>query len=165
MKHYLMSLQSRERYTLIAGAVVLLLLLIYLLLVEPFVVNLERLDKRVTAQQEDMAWMRAAVAEVQRLRAEGEGRPRGQAASGQSLLSLIDASAKREGLGTALKQLSPVGDKIRIRLEEASFDTMLRWLGTLEQDAGVGVDTLTLERLQEQGMINATLLLAQGGQG
>ncbi|HEY9147524.1 MAG TPA: type II secretion system protein GspM, partial [Gammaproteobacteria bacterium] len=71
MKHYLMGLQPRERYTLIAGAVVLLLLLVYLLLVEPFVVNLERLDKRVAAQQEDVAWMRAAVAEVERLRAEG----------------------------------------------------------------------------------------------
>ncbi|HEY9148002.1 MAG TPA: type II secretion system protein GspM, partial [Gammaproteobacteria bacterium] len=62
-------------------------------------------------------------------------------------------------------QLSPVGDKIRIRLEEASFDTMLRWLGALEQDAGVGVDTLTLERLPGQGMVNATILLARGGQG
>jgi len=165
MKHYLMGLQPRERYTLIAGAVVLLLLLVYLLLVEPFVVNLERLDKRVAAQQEDVAWMRAAVAEVERLRAEGAGRSRSQAASGQSLLSLIDASAKREGLGGALKQLSPVGDKIRIRLEEASFDTMLRWLGALEQDAGVGVDTLTLERLPAQGMVNATILLARGGQG
>ncbi|MCW8828441.1 MAG: type II secretion system protein M [Gammaproteobacteria bacterium] len=160
MKQYLMSLQSRERYTLLSGAVVLLLLLVYLLLIEPFVLELNRLEKSVAAQQQELAWMQDAVAQVQKLRAAGSDRPRAQ--TGQSLLSLVDTTARELGLGAALKQLSPVGEKVRIRLEQASFDTMLRWLGRLEQQAGVGVDTLTLERLSESGMINATVVLQPG---
>lgn len=160
MKQYWMSLQPRERYILMAGGGIVLLLLIYLLLVEPFVLGLRDLDKRVAVQQEELAWMRAAAAEVQRLRAGGAGHQR--ADSGQSLLSLIDSSAKAQGLGKALKQLSPMGEKVRVRLELAPFDTLLRWFGSLES-SGVGVDTLTVERLEAEGMVNATVVLGRGG--
>lgn len=162
MKQYWMSLQPRERYTLLTGGIIVVLLLVYLLLIEPFVLELNSMEQRVASQQEELAWMRAAAAEVQKLRAAGAGRQ--QADSGQSLLSLIDASAKAQGMGNALKQLSPTGDKVRVRLEGTSFDTLLRWFGKLEE-SGVGVDTLTVERLEAQGMVNATVVLGRGGAG
>ncbi|MFO7592809.1 MAG: type II secretion system protein GspM [Pseudomonadota bacterium] len=163
MKQYLMNLQPRERYIVMAGGGILFMLLIYLLLIEPFIKEMDRLEKSVAAQQEELAWMQAAAEQVEKLRAENPERSGLQ--SNQSLLSLLDTSAREQGLSKSLKQLSPVGDKVRVRLEEASFDTMLNWFGMLEQRSDVGVDSLTLERHSAPGVVNATVVLGQGGQG
>lgn len=164
MKQYWMALQPRERLTLTLGAVIAALLLFYLAVVEPFVAELDRLEGSVAAQQQELAWMRAAAAEVQRLRGEGKGAvPSRQ--GGQSLLSLVDRQARAQGLEKALQRLSPVEDKVRVRFEGAAFDKLLRWLGRLESEAGVSVDSLTLERLDAPGMVNATLMLQDGVSG
>ncbi|MGM0593470.1 MAG: type II secretion system protein GspM [Pseudomonadota bacterium] len=163
MKQYWMSLQPRERLTLMTGAAIAALLLLYLLLIEPFMVELERLESSVAAQQEELAWMQAAAKEVAQLKRQNGGGASVAQRGERSLLSLVDSSAREEGLAEPLKQLSPVGEKVRVRLEGAAFDALLRWLDRLEQDFAVGVDSLTLERLDAPGLVNATVVVKDGG--
>ncbi len=158
MEHW-HNLQSREQRTLLIGALVAVLLLIYSLIIAPFSQELERMEQAVAANGELLAWMERSAAEVRALRGGGTARRGG----GGSLLSLVDASAKQSGLGNALKQVKPEGSHgVRLRFEEAGFDDMLRWLGRLGSERGVVVSTLTMERLEKPGRINATVVLERG---
>lgn len=159
MMHYWHNLQAREQRTLLLGGVVTLLLILYGAVLDPFAQELQRLEQRVAEDRELLAWMEQAAAQVKQQRQSGGGKR----ANGQSLLSLLDASAKQNGLGAALKQVKPEGGGVRLRFEEAGFDALVGWLGMLGSEQGVGVTTLTLERLAQSGRVNATVVL-EGGQ-
>jgi general secretion pathway protein M len=158
MMQYWHNLQGREQRTLMIGGVALLLLLLYSAVLAPISRELQRLEQGVAADRELLAWMEQSAVQVKQLRGNGGG----QRGSGQSLLSLVDASAKQNGLGGALKQVKPEGSGVSLRFEEASFDDMVRWLGRLGTEQGVGVTTLTLERLPLSGRVNATVVLEGG---
>ncbi|MCW8919196.1 MAG: type II secretion system protein M [Gammaproteobacteria bacterium] len=159
MRHYWHNLQAREQRTLLLGGVVTLLLLLYGTVLDPFAQEMQRLEQRVAEDRELLAWMEQAAVQVKQLRGSGAARR----ADGQSLLSLLDASAKQSGLGAALKQVKPEGVGVRLRFETAGFDALVGWLGRLAAEQGVGVTTLTLERLAQPGRVNATVVL-EGGQ-
>lgn len=158
MMQYWHNLQAREQRTLLIGGVAALLLLLYSAVIDPFSQELKRLEKDVAADRELLAWMEQSAAQVKVLRG-SSGTRRG---SGGSLLSLVDASAKQHGLGGALKQVKPEGNGVRLSFEQAGFDDMVRWLGRLGAEQGVGVITLSLERLPTSGLVNATVVLEQG---
>lgn len=158
MMQYWQNLQARDQRTLIIGGVAVTLLLIYSLVIDPFAQEVERLEKSVAADRELLAWMEQSAKQVKQLR----GSAKEPARSNQSLLSLVDASAKQGGLGKALKQVKPEGTGVRLRLEEASFDELAKWLGRLGTEQGVNVTTLTLNRTETEGKVNVTVVLERG---
>ncbi len=159
-REYWAGLQPREQRFLAGGGIALALILLYALIIDPFSSELSRLRSSVAAQQEELVWMRQAAAEAKGLMA---GVPRPSAGrNGQSAMSVIDSTARKFGLGKALKQLSPNGDKVRVRLEGAAFDAMVQWLGELGEKQGIGVDSLSMERLADVGLVNATVVLGGG---
>ena len=156
MMQFWQNLQTREQRTLLFGGVALAVLLIYSLILEPFAQDMARMEQSVAADRELLSWMEQSALQVMALRGNGGAK------RGGSLLSLVDASAKKNGLGGALKQVKPEASGVRLRFEEASFDGMVRWLGRLGVEQGVGVTSLTLERLPSPGQVNATVVLARG---
>ena len=157
MMHYWHNLQAREQRVLLIGAVVALPLLIFALIIDPFNQEVERLEQAVKGNGELLAWMEQSAQQLKTMRGSGATRQ-----SSGSLLSLVDASAKRNGLGGALKQVKPEGEGVRLRFEQAAFDDMVRWLGRLGSEQGIGVTTLTLERLPASGQVNATVVVEKG---
>lgn len=155
---YWHNLQAREQRTLMFGALLGLPLLIYSLVVDPFSQKLEQLQQSVAADRELLAWMEQSAQQVKALRGSGGSKR----SAGGSLLSLIDASAKQNGLGGALKQVKPEGKGVRLRFEQASFDDMVRWLGRLGSEQGIAVTMLNMERLPESGQVNASVVLERG---
>lgn len=160
IKQYWSNLQPRERHTLFAGGIVLIPLLIYALVIDPFYQELARLEKSVATQRELLVWMKQSAAEVKGLR---KTTPGVKNVSGQSLMSTIDASARSTNLSGAIKQLRPEGQGVKVRLEDAAFDDMLRWLGQLNTRHGIAVSGLVMERLPQPGKVNASVVL--GGEG
>lgn len=161
MKLYWANLQSRERHTLLGGAIALALILIYVLVIDPFQQGLERLQKSVDNQETVLAWMQQASAEIKQLR---RNNPGNQDVSGRSLMSLIDSSARSTGLSGAIKQIKPEGQGVKVRLEQVGFDDMLRWFEQLSSKHGVRVDGLVMERLPQPGRVNASVTL-EGASG
>lgn len=156
MKHYWANLQPRERHTLLGGGVALALILLYVLVLDPYRQELLRLRQSVEAQTTELAWMRQASEEVKRLRGNS---PAARSVTGQSLMSQVDASARSTGLSGAIKEIKPEGQGVKVRLEQVSFDDMLRWLEQLNSKQGVAVSSLVMERLSEPGRVNASVVL------
>lgn len=152
-------LQERERRVLLGGAVALVLLGGYALVWDPWMQAVSRLEQDVAEQRVLLGWMKQSVHEVQMLRG---NRPGGAPAAGQSLLTLIDGSARAQGLGTAMQRVEPEGNGVRVWLEKAPFDEVMRWLDRLG-DRGVRVTSFATERVAGQsGVVNVRLVLEGG---
>ncbi len=158
MKQWWSGLQASERRILILGAIALGLILPYFGVWLPIQDDVAVLKKQVQEQQTIKRWMTQSAAEVKRLSrgAAGAVRPR----DGRSLLAVVDQTAKRSGLGVGLKRLEPDGQvAVKVWLEQVSFDDMMRWLARLEQKNGLAVATITIDRQDVAGRVDARMTL------
>ena len=154
------SLQPRERQVLAAGAVFLALFLLYAAVLHPFYSSKSRLTQHVQEQQDLIAWMRPASSQIQSLR----GRQPSALPSGQSLLAVVSSSATGAGFGDALKQAQTNNDgSVRLQLQAASFDNLVRWLDQLHGQYGLSAREFTAQRGKSPGTVDATLTLQAPG--
>ncbi|HWN47640.1 MAG TPA: type II secretion system protein M [Steroidobacteraceae bacterium] len=157
MRTWYANLAERERRVVTLGAaagVVLVLLAIIL----PLNRNIAQARQRITTKQGDLAFIQEATPQ---LAAAGPGT--GEAATGESLVVLIDTSARESGIGKSLSSSQATADKgLRIRLENVPFDALVAWLARLTQSHGVRVETAEIEAAGEPGLVNAGLFLKAG---
>ncbi len=148
-------LSGRERILIGGSALLVALILANLLIWEPLRLRHRQLQHSVAEQRADLAWMRQAAQEIQRL--SGAAQPKREE---RSLLTLVDQTARAAGLGNALKQIAPQGDaQLSARLDRVAFDQLLPWLGGLERDSGVMLINLSVERTETAGLVNARLIV------
>jgi general secretion pathway protein M len=157
IRNWLAGLDQRERRLVITGAALFAIMILYVAIWEPLTGSVENLRATSRDQQAALGWMKQAAAEIQQLRGK---KVRSQAASGQSLLTLVDRTAKSSGLGTAMKRVQPDGEKkVRVWMEGASFDDVIRWLVQLESRHGVGIESSVFELKENAGRVDAQLVL------
>jgi general secretion pathway protein M len=157
MREWFANLAERERRMVTFGAIVGGILLL-LAIVLPLNKNIAQARQRVTTKQGDLAFIQAALPE---LAAAGPGAA--TAATGESLVVLIDSSARESGLGKSLSSSQPTPDKgLRIRLDKVPFDALVAWLARLSQSHGVRVESAEIESAGETGLVNAGLVLKAG---
>ncbi len=162
MKAWLATLAPRERMVVIGGASVLIVALLVGSWLS-FASDVERMREVVSEQRAVSHWMETAALEATQLR-KGSGTQNRVVSGGASLLSLADQTAKRSGLGGAMTRVEPEGgDKVRIRLERANFDKMMRWLETLQNQHAVSIDSITVDQHADSGMVNVRLTLKGAG--
>jgi type II secretory pathway component PulM len=155
MNEWLAKLSERERRFVTIGAIAAGLLVL-LAIVMPLTTNVSKASQRIDKKRADLAFMQSVAGEVA---AAGPGAP-GGSASGESLVVLIDRSARESGLGPALQASEPSGERsLRVRLERASFDLLVGWMGRLSQQHGVEVESAEIEGAGEAGLVNAGLVL------
>lgn len=155
------SLQPRERVIIIAGAILVLVVAIYVLALAPLYSAVGAQAKRVAQKEGDLAWMRSVAGEVAVLSAAAPTRP---GPSNESMVVLIDRAARECGLGSSLTGQTPNGERgIRVRLENAEFDKLMVCLGQLQQVHSVDVESATIDRTAKPGLVNANLVLTRVG--
>ena len=155
------SLAERERrLVLIAGGFVAIALL-WLLLVLPLHTITAKRAARVEKKTADLVWMRSMAPQVAAARSSGS-----TTSSNESLVVLIDRTARQAGLGSSLRDQSPNGaHSLRLRLESASFDSLVAWLALLQQQHGVAVETANVDVGSAPGLVNASVTVGQAGAG
>lgn len=162
MKRWLAQLAPNDRRALLFGAAALAVLVAYLLVWAPLNARLQQLRATVREEQSLAQWMQQAARDVAQLRGAAVGVA--PVADEQSLLAVVDQSAKNGNLGTAMKRVEPEGqDSVRVWLEQASFDDLVRWLDALQHQHGVRVANVVIERQDTPGTVNARVALQGGG--
>ena len=156
MRAWYAGLAERERrFVLIGGIGAAVLLLLGVML--PLNRNIARARQHLTVKQADLAFIQSVTPEL------ASASPMAAGASSESLVVLIDSSARESGLGKSISNSQPTGDGgLRIRLERVSFDGMVAWLARLAQQHGVRVDSAEIEAAGEAGLVNAGLVLKAG---
>lgn len=160
LRTWYLSLQERERRVLMAGAVALAVMLLYAAILHPYFSSRQRLEQDIASQRDLITWMRPAAAQIQALRGQ---QPSGMPA-GQSLLAVVDKSAGDAGFAAALKQIQTGNDgSVRLQMQGVGFDSLVRWLGTLQQRYGITVREMTAQRSTAPGNVDAALTLVAPG--
>lgn len=152
---WFMSLEMRERRVLGAGVIILVVFVLYAAVASPYVHHRQSLNAELQSQRSLIAWMRPAAARLESLR--GSQRT---ALPGGSLLSAINSSAAAAGLGSALQHAQTASDgAVRVQFTGANFDSLVRWLVTLQQTYGVLASDATVTRASGPGLVDASLAL------
>ncbi|MGH8172472.1 MAG: type II secretion system protein GspM [Rhodanobacteraceae bacterium] len=158
MRAWWNGLALREQRIVAFGALAAVLLLGWALVWHPLAVKRAELRDAVESERRDLAFVRVAAAEVERVRATGErSRPDRQ---GRSLLALADATARGAGLEGALKRVEPVGaTSVRVSFEFAGFDALIAWIESLSRDYGIETTDFSADRADGVGLVNARVTL------
>jgi len=160
LKDWFSSLESREQLLIATAAVLAALALIYLLGIGPLLSSADRAEQQVTDKQ-------ALLAELDQLAARlGPGAATGDngSASGaeQSLVLLIDRTTRSAGLASYVKRNQPDGaTNIRLRFENAPFDTLTQWLAELKAKYGLITLSANIDSSRDPGRVNCNLVLTR----
>ena len=150
------TLAERERRLVLWGAVGAALLVLIFGILWPLHSAVNGARRHVTQQAADLAWMRIHAVEV---RASG-----GTPGAGESLVVVIDRTARQLGLGETIKSTTPTGSNgTRVDLANVSFDLLAGWLARLQQQFGVAVVAATVDGSGAPGLVNASLELTRAG--
>ena len=147
-------LQRREQRAVIIGGVTLaaLLLALGVLALQSAVSSAGRSN---AAKRQDLAWMQLNAPEIR-----GASSQLG-ADTGEAPVVLVDRVGREAGLGNALRGTQPNGTGVRVQLEAAPFDTMVAWLTTLDERHGLAIESITVDRTAQAGLVNASITFTQ----
>jgi general secretion pathway protein M len=158
LRQWLDGLAARERNLVYAAAVLLGIAVVYFAIVLPVTAGAKQRAARIEQKTGDLAWMRQVAPQVMAAAAVGGGM-----ASNESLVVLVDRTAREAGIGSAIRDQSPAGETgLQLRLEAASFDVLVAWLASLQQQHGVRVDAAMLGATNAPGLVNASITLTHG---
>ena len=157
LKDWYYGLKPRERMIISGGAALVALTAIYILALAPFYRSVATLAEDVETKKADLAYMRSVAGELQALNA---NQPMVATPTGESLVVLVDRTAREAGLSSALTGQTPNGENgIRVRLESAAFDMAVMWLANLELSHAVAIESATFDRTSTPGLVNISLVL------
>jgi len=149
------ALSPREQRMLLLGAIAVAAILIFGMLI-PLDRSVSHAQQRLAKKRTDLSWMQSVAPQIALL-------PPAASANGESLLVVVDRSARESGLASALSGSEPGGPgSLSVRLEKAPFDALVGWLARLAQQNGVTVDTAVIEKTGAPGLVNANIVLHSG---
>ena len=148
-----MTIAERDRRILVIGAALAVVLLVLGVIV-PLDHSVSRLHAQVARKQADLAWMRRVAPE---LVAAG---PMRQRSAGESLIVIVDESARESGLGSALTNTGSRGSgALSVQLVHAPFDALVAWVARLDQQNGLEVESADIHSAGPPGLVDASLIL------
>lgn len=159
MKAWFAALDQRERVFVLAGAVVVVITLLYAFIWAP-------LDNGHKALQSNVVTWERALAELRPLKglqaASTSARPTVAGGSNQTPVVIVDLTLRARGLDRSLQRSQPTtSNGIRVEFENVAFDDLVMWLGDLSTQYAMQVSSgsLSVASRAGPGRINATLTL------
>lgn len=149
------TLAARERRLVTAGAVLLGLTVLYLLLWLPLQQELSRLRAGVPEGQAQLARMRQQAAVIQPFRGRASAIP----APG-TLVPVVEQSATGRGLRKQITRLEADGSHgVQVTAEAISFNSLIAWLADLRESHSLVTDNLSVDAHTTPGTVNAKVRL------
>lgn len=140
-----MSYSPRERKFLSIGAIVLMVLLIYVILWEPLANSVQKKEQYLVRQQKLLNWMRQNATQAEEFRTK-----KNKPISSDALLNLINQDFNRHSFKARLS-LENDGT-IKVILKNVSFDRFSYWLSGFDRRVRFDILNLQVTRLKKPGM-------------
>ncbi|MDQ1901653.1 type II secretion system protein M [Paracoccus sp. WLY502] len=137
---------ARERWLLILGGVAVLIWLAFTYAWQPLQERREALGRQIALYERAIVALQAAPVRAT------------AAPSDPRSLNAIVADSARE-FGLSIRRLEPEGNRIRVTLEDAAFQSVILWLKAMQEDSGLRASELDMTRRPAPAVVNATLVL------
>ena len=157
IERWLGTLNPRERNTVFAGAIFLLISIFYLAVWDPVFSALESAQQQNQSQRELLNWMKSTSAEVRGLQSAGAAI--NSRLQNESLSSLAERSALSSGTKAFIRKLESDKDAVKAELEQADFDRIIFWLHDMQSKYGIYASSILVEPHKEKGAVNARITL------
>jgi general secretion pathway protein M len=118
---------------------------------------------RYKTMKENVAWIAVNLGALQQVSAAESSNKQPASVTTQNDASLINiATTSAKPFGITFKRFQPEGDTgLRLWIEAAEFDKLLRWIAVLKQQ-DISLDQLDVDRLEkQQGMVDARILVSR----
>ena len=160
LREWLDKLAPRERVLVLVAAAFAAFAIVYGVGLQP----LYAARGRAAAEVDERRGLLRDLEQVARRFGPQGGATLPAAASGESLVVLVDRSTRERGLGTYLKRNQPEGASgIRLRLENAPFDDLTSWLADIQARHGLAAISASFDPSGEPGRVNTNLVLERAG--
>ena len=143
---WLMERTPRERWLLGMGAAMVLVWVAITLIWQPVQ------SRRQDARQQIAVYDRALAA------LQSSDAPAAPV-DARALNAIVTEAAARFDL--TIRRLEPAGERIRVTLDDAAFQTLVLWLEAMNRDSGLRATELDLSRRPAPGTVNAIMVLEQ----
>ena len=157
VNQWLDTLEQRERYFVIGGAIALVATLFFLIVWDPIISNYEKQQRHYESQRQLYIWMKASSSEIQALKAAG-----GSIAArsrNQSISSLADRSAITTGIKPYIETIDQNKKGVKVNINAADFDKIILWLSDLENKYGITTTKLKVDKSKTAGAVDAQITL------
>jgi len=159
MKTWFYGLDDREQKFVMSAAAFVLIAILYLGFWLP-------LDKAHTQASSSAELWRTSLAQLAPLKGR-LGQQSGSQATAQNinqpLVVVVDTSLRVRKLNQYLQGSQPTGNNIRVDFENVAFDDLMLWLGDLNNQYALHVQSgaFTIEGDQIEGRVNAQMTLGR----
>ncbi|BFM17708.1 hypothetical protein R50073_38910 [Maricurvus nonylphenolicus] len=148
----------REQYVLMAGAVVLILYVVYQLWLLPLQNRVDLARHQVNVVVDDLREVESLSHNILQARKQRSQQQRSQPVN---LAELVDRSLRKSQLTMQTYQPGKQGEA-SVRLSDVSYRQLLAWLYELEQRQGLYISQFTMTTSASTSQVNATVGLSLG---
>ncbi len=156
MNAWWQGLNKRERNLVIATAVFTLLALGWMLIWKPLAQYKTLLKMDIEDAQETHLLMQQQRAEILKLRNAGNNQPTTAGSLYTGILGLLKQN-KLDGEGASSEEKNR--DTVTLKLEDKSFDSLVRLLSQAERRFAAHASSMTLKPAKEAGLVDAQITL------
>jgi type II secretory pathway component PulM len=154
LRNWFASLAPREQRAVLAGACVAALVLLLAALL-PLERAVSRQRQQVAQAEDDVQWLRGVAPQLAPL-VRGAG-----AGTHEPLVVLVDRVAREAGMARSVSSQPGEGGSLNVRLDQVSFDALVRWMGSLAMNYHVRILSANID-VAGPGLVSASLALAGG---
>ncbi len=148
MKTWYNTLAPRERALVLYGGIVAILILLWMLVIDPLMTNHTKLNKVITSQQKTLEKMQSQSIEIKQLQtqnakpvADTNGNPQ----------QLVERSLQTWRLKTKLERMQSQGSNgVRLTLKNVNADRFMRFLYELENKYALTIATLVINNNKKE---------------
>lgn len=155
---YWQNLADRDRKILLIATPVIILLLFYALLIDPWKRQIKIENQRMQTYQENVDWMQQASQEIKTIQAQQANQQ--NKAPQQSPLTLVDRIARAKRINNNITRVEPQGkDSVRVSIDEIEFDKFIDWIETLQRNYNIVIETASIIKKPKPGIIQTRITL------
>ncbi|KZZ32321.1 hypothetical protein A3755_09950 [Oleiphilus sp. HI0085] len=152
-------LSARDRLALKVLLVALSLVILIFGLMKPAYEYKKQAEAKLEQNQQLLALVNQNKAALRSLGQNNQGSASKKALNSQQLVSSVTNLAKQQKV--ALKRFEPSGDnKLKVWVDDASFDKVISWLSRLKSSLGVRVEQISIDKDDAPGKISARMTLS-----
>jgi len=144
-----------EQIAVLVGAVLLVVLLMWMIIVSPLSRKRDSLIVTTTANQLSLGKVQLLASQYEVL-----SRQSNQSGNGGDLSGVIDSSMRESGMN--MSSFTPgTNGEARIRVDKVSSDVLMQWLFDLELKHHVAIRELSITATNDVGQVSVNLRLAK----
>lgn len=151
MNDWWQSLQERERILVIVMSALVAFSLVYLFILKPLFSGADQYRERVMVAEEDLNYMRKIAPRLNRTTP--AARPR----TNETPIAIVARTTPAFGLNT--RNVQQAQEKLRVQLNDSSFNSMMEWVGDLHKKHGLQVSSASLTGEDDPGVVTGTVTL------